>query len=100
MIQAGVYSSALNYTKAVASAGTKDPAAVLKILRATDIEDGFARHGRLRADNLMVHQMYLAQVKSPDQSTKPADVYNILGIVDGPDTAQPLETSACPMLRG
>ena len=99
MIQAGVYSSALNYTKAVAAAGTKDPAAVVKILRATDIEDAFARHGRLRPDNLMVHEMYLAQVKSPDQSTKPADVYTILGTVDGADTAQPLATSACPMLK-
>ena len=99
MIQAGVYSSALQYTRAVAKAGSKDPAAVLKVLHAADIEDDFAHHGRLRADNLMVHDMYLAQVKAPDKSAQPADVYDILGTVSGQDAATPLSASACPMLR-
>ena len=99
MIQAGVYSSVLNYTRAVASAGTKDPAAVLKVLHAADIDDAFARHGKLRANNLVIHDMYLAQVKSPDKSTGPSDVYDILGTVSGTDAAPPLATSACPMLK-
>jgi branched-chain amino acid transport system substrate-binding protein len=33
------------------------------------IDDAFARNGRLRADNLMVHDMYLAQVKKPSESS-------------------------------
>ncbi len=99
MIQAGVYSSALQYARAVAKAGSKDPAAVVKVLHAEPIEDDFARNGKLRADNLMVHDMYLAEVKEAEQSTGPNDVYNILGTVGGEDTAQPLATSACPMLK-
>jgi branched-chain amino acid transport system substrate-binding protein len=99
MIQAGVYSSALEYTRAVAKAGSKDPATVLKVLRGMDIEDDFARHGRLRADNLMTHDMYLAEVKTPQQSTNPRDVYTILGTVSGEDAAPPLATSVCPMLK-
>lgn len=99
MIQAGVYSSTLQYTRAVAKAGSKDPASVLKVLRGMDIEDDFARHGRLRADNLMTHDMYLAEVKTPQQSTKPQDVYTILSTVSGEDAAPPLATSACPMLK-
>ncbi|MGI4796417.1 MAG: ABC transporter substrate-binding protein, partial [Janthinobacterium lividum] len=59
----------------------------------------FARHGKLRADNLMTHDIYLAQVKSPDKSTGPSDVYDILGTVSGSDAAPPLATSACPMLK-
>lgn len=99
MIQAGVYSSALEYSRAVAKAGSKDPATVLKVLRGMDIEDDFARHGRLRADNLMTHDMYLAEVKTPQQSTNPRDVYTILGTVNGEDAAPPLATSVCPMLK-
>jgi branched-chain amino acid transport system substrate-binding protein len=98
MMQAGVYSAALNYIRAVAAAESKDPAAVVKQLRGMKFDDPFARNGTLRADNLMVHDMYLAQVKKPADSTDPADVYNILATVPGAEAFPRLEDSACPML--
>jgi branched-chain amino acid transport system substrate-binding protein len=98
MMQAGVYSAALNYIRAVAAAESKDPAAVVKQLRGMKFDDPFARNGTLRADNLMVHDMYLAQVKKPTDSTDPADVYNILATVPGAEAFPRLEDSACPML--
>jgi branched-chain amino acid transport system substrate-binding protein len=98
MMQAGVYSSTLNYIKSVQAANTKDPAAVVKDLQGRTFEDAFARNGKLRADNLMVHDMYLAEVKKPSESSGPADVYKILATVAGKDAFPPLASSACPMV--
>jgi branched-chain amino acid transport system substrate-binding protein len=98
MMQAGVYSAALNYMKAIDTIGAKEPAAVVKELRTRTFDDAFARNGTLRADNLMVHDMYLAQVKKPAESKNPSDVYDILATVAGNDAFPPLKDSACPMV--
>jgi branched-chain amino acid transport system substrate-binding protein len=98
MMQAGVYSAALNYMKAIDAIGTKEPAAVVKELRTRTFDDAFARNGTLRADNLMVHDMYLAQVKKPTESKNPSDVYDILATVPGNDAFPSLKDSACPMV--
>lgn len=98
MMQAGVYSSTLQYIRSVNNANTKDPAAVVKDLRSRPLEDAFARNGKLREDNLMIHDMYLAEVKKPSESKDPSDVYKILATVAGKDAFPPLEASACPMV--
>ncbi|MCA6110573.1 ABC transporter substrate-binding protein [Bradyrhizobium cenepequi] len=98
MMQAGVYSSALNYIKSVQAANTKDPAAVVKDLQGRTFNDAFARNGKLRADNLMVHDMYLAEVKKPSEVSDPSDVFRILATVEGKDAFPPLSSSACPMV--
>jgi branched-chain amino acid transport system substrate-binding protein len=98
MMHAGVYSSAINYLKAISAAGDAEPASVVKQLRLMKIDDAFARNGRLRADNLMVHDMYLAQVKKPSESSGPDDVYSILATVPGDEAFTPLDQSACPMV--
>jgi branched-chain amino acid transport system substrate-binding protein len=98
MMQAGVYSSALNYIKSVQAANTKDPAAVVKDLQGRTFNDAFARNGRLRADNLMVHDMYLAEVKKVSEVSDPSDVFRILATVEGRDAFPPLSASACPMV--
>jgi branched-chain amino acid transport system substrate-binding protein len=98
MMQAGVYSSALNYIKSVQAASTKDPAAVVKDLQGRTFNDAFARNGKLRGDNLMVHDMYLAEVKKPGEVSDPSDVFTILATVQAEDAFPPLSSSACPMV--
>jgi branched-chain amino acid transport system substrate-binding protein len=98
MMQAGVYSSALNYIKSIQAANTKDPAAVVKDLQGRTFNDAFARNGKLRADNLMVHDMYLAEVKKASEVSNPSDVFTILATVQCEDAFPPLSSSACPMV--
>ena len=69
MTQAGVYSSTLHYLKAAAAAETVEASAVLKMMRATPINDFFAHDGRIREDGRMVHDMYLFEVKKPSRSS-------------------------------
>jgi len=69
--QVGVYSSTMHYLQAVAGAGTDETTAVMKMMRATPIDDIFAHDGHIRADGVMVHDMRLYQVKTPSESHYP-----------------------------
>ncbi|WP_315783486.1 MULTISPECIES: ABC transporter substrate-binding protein [unclassified Bradyrhizobium] len=97
--QAGVYSSVTHYLKAVKTAGTTDADAVMKVMRATPINDMFAKGGRIREDGRMVHDMYLFEVKKPSESKGKSDDYKLLATVSGDEAFQPLEASRCPLVK-
>ncbi len=82
-VQAGDYSAALQYLTAVKATGTDDADKVLAQMRKTKINDMFAKGGWIRADGRMIHDMYLMQVKSPEQSTEPWDYYNVAEVIKG-----------------
>jgi branched-chain amino acid transport system substrate-binding protein len=98
MWQAGVYSSVMNYLNAIKAAGTDDPLKVAAKMRETPIEDFFARNGRLRADGLLVHDLFLAQVKKPDESKYPWDYYTILTRIPGDQAFGPPDP-ACSLVK-
>jgi branched-chain amino acid transport system substrate-binding protein len=98
MWQAGVYSSVMHYLQAVRDAGTDDPLKVTAKMREKPIEDFFARHGHLREDNLMVHDLMLVQVKSPEESKYPWDYYKVLTTIPGDEAFGP-PNPACPMVK-
>src|SRR5579863_1270171 len=98
MWQAGVYSSIMNYLEAVKSTGTDDPLKVVAKMRAAPIQDLFARHGRLREDGLMVHDLILVQVKTPEDSKYPWDYYQVLTHIPGEQAFGP-PNPACPLVR-
>ncbi|MHB1173258.1 MAG: ABC transporter substrate-binding protein, partial [Lacisediminihabitans sp.] len=58
------YSAALQYLEAVQRAGTDNSDAVVKQLEGKDLNDVFLRHGKVRADHNVIHDTYLAKVKS------------------------------------
>ena len=82
-VQAGDYSAALQYLKAVKAAGTDDADKVLAQMRKTPINDVFAKGGFIRGDGRMVHDMYLMQVKSPSESNEPWDYYKVVETMKG-----------------
>src|SRR5690348_16891996 len=98
MWQAGVYSSVMNYLNAVKAAGTDEPLKVAAQMRAHPINDFFARNGRLREDNLMVHDLVLAQVKSPEESKAPWDYYKIIAHIPGEQAFGPPDP-ACSLVK-
>jgi branched-chain amino acid transport system substrate-binding protein len=98
MWQAGVYSAVTHYLNAVKAVGSDDPLLVAARMRETPVEDFFARHGKLRADNLMVHDLMLVQVKSPEESKYPWDYYKILATISGDDAFGPPDP-ACPLVK-
>ena len=97
--QAGVYSSTMHYLKAVKQAGTTDSAAVMKIMKDTPVNDFFAQGGTIREDGRMIHDMYLFQVKTPEESKGKWDDYKLLATVAGKDAFLPLSESKCPLVK-
>jgi branched-chain amino acid transport system substrate-binding protein len=96
MWQAGVYSSVMYYLNAVKAVGTDEPLKVAEQMRKVPVEDFFSRNGRLREDNLMVHDLVLVQVKKPEESKYPWDYYQILSKISGEDAFGPPDP-ACKM---
>lgn len=99
MLQTGVYSSTLHYLQAVQAAGTTDSGPVMQKMRDAPVNDFFAHNGRIRADGLMVHDIYLFQVKTPAESKGPWDYYKRLATIPGEDAFQPLALSRCPLVK-
>jgi branched-chain amino acid transport system substrate-binding protein len=99
MVQAGVYSSVMHYLNAIKAAGSDDGPAVVEQMRATPVNDFFAKNGTIREDGRMVHDMYLARVKKPDESEGPWDYYEILRTIPADQAFLPIEESTCPAVN-
>ncbi len=98
MWQAGIYSSVMHYLNAIKESGTDEPLKVAAKLHEKPIEDFFARNGRLREDNLMVHDLMLVQVKKPEESKYPWDYYTILARIPGEEAFGPPDP-ACSLVK-
>jgi len=96
MDQAGYYSATMTYLKAVKAVGTTDSDKVMAELKRTKINDMFAKGGYIRADGVMVHDMYVMQVKSPQESKYPWDYYKVLKVMKGEEAFGPI-TGLCPL---
>jgi branched-chain amino acid transport system substrate-binding protein len=99
MIQAGAYSATMHYLKAVEAANTDNADAVMKAMKATEINDFFAKGGKIRENGRMVHDMYLAEVKKPSESKGEWDIIKVLRTIPGEQAYQPLSESTCPLIK-
>ncbi|MBV8806034.1 MAG: ABC transporter substrate-binding protein [Sinobacteraceae bacterium] len=98
MDQAGYYSATLTYLTAVKTVGTTDSDKVMAELHKMKINDMFAKGGYIRADGVMIHDMYVMQVKSPQESRYPWDYYKLVKQMPGEEAFGPI-TGACPLAR-
>ncbi|MFE1571278.1 ABC transporter substrate-binding protein [Comamonas odontotermitis] len=98
MNQASVYSAVTQYLKAIDAAGTDEGLAVTNQLKKMKINDVFSQNGYVREDGRMVHDMFLAQMKSPKESKGPWDYYKILDTIPGDKAFQPLSKSTCSLV--
>jgi branched-chain amino acid transport system substrate-binding protein len=99
MVHAGDYSATLHYLNAIKDAGTDDTAKVMAKMKATPVNDFFAKNGKIREDGLHVHDVYLFQVKKPADSKQPWDYYKLLQTVPGDQAFTPLSQSRCPLVK-
>ena len=97
-LQAADYSAAMNYLKAVQTAGTTDGDKVMATLKGMKIDD-FYHKGQIRGDGRMIHDMYLYQVKSPKESTTPWDYYKMVAKVPGEQAFTTLAESKCALIK-
>ncbi len=98
MVHAGIYSSAMQYFKAVEATNSDDAQTVRKYMMENPINDMFAKNGRIREDGRMVHDMYLAQVKTPEESKDEWDLYKIVRTIPADEAFRPLSESKCKLV--
>ena len=96
MNHAGYYSATLTYLRAVKAVGTTDADKVMAELKRTKINDMFVKGGYIRADGLMIHPVYVMQVKSPQESKYPWDYYKVVRTMSGEEAFGPM-TGLCKL---
>jgi branched-chain amino acid transport system substrate-binding protein len=87
--QALNYASTLHFLKAMAMAGTDDPIAVNKAMRAMPVSY-FGRPATLRADGRLLYDITLYRVKRPDESHGPWDYYTAVGTLPASEAFLPM----------
>jgi branched-chain amino acid transport system substrate-binding protein len=99
MVQAGVYSATMHYLKAIKALGSKEPLKVMEKMRETPINDFMTHNGQLRIDGRVLRDMYLVQVKKPEESKGPWDYLSIVRTVPGEKAYRPLDKGGCPLVE-
>jgi branched-chain amino acid transport system substrate-binding protein len=97
--QAGVYGAVLHYLKAIDKAGTDDSLAVSKAMKELPVNDMFSDNFKIREDGRVVRDMYLLEVKSPEESKEPWDYYKVLARTPGDEAYRPMSEGGCPLVK-
>ncbi|GJD36033.1 ABC transporter substrate-binding protein [Methylobacterium aerolatum] len=98
MIQTGTYSAVLSYLKAVKAAGTDETDAVNAKLKELPVDDVFTHNGRVQKTGLMVHDMYLFEIKKPADSKGEWDLYKLVSTIPGQEAYASEAESGCPLV--
>jgi branched-chain amino acid transport system substrate-binding protein len=97
--QAAYYSATLQYLKTIKSLGSTDPDLVMAAFKKARINDVFTKDGYVRADGLMVHTMYVMQVKTPAQSKYAWDYFKVIKVMPGEEAYGQQPDPACTLVR-
>ena len=96
MVQAGIYSAVTHYLQAVQATGTDDADAVRKKMSEMPVNDFFAKNGHIGPDGLHRHDMYLVQVKTPQESKGPWDYYRVVKTIPAAQAFPTVQEQNCP----
>ena len=86
--QANIYAATGHFLRAMAQAGTRDPVAVNKAMRAMPLAY-FGETTRMREDGRVLHDLTLYRVKAPAESKAPWDYLAPIGTVPASDAFIP-----------
>ena len=99
MIHAGTYSGVMQYLKAIDKVGTDETEAVAKAMHEMPVNDLFARNGKVGANGRLISDVYLMEVKKPDESKQPWDYYKVLATVPGDEAYIKPAESGCDLAK-
>jgi branched-chain amino acid transport system substrate-binding protein len=85
------YSAVFHYLKAVNAAGTRDADKVAAKMRELPVNDFATKNGKVRIDGRVLRNLYLLQVKKPEESKSKWDIYNVVATVPGEEAFRPLD---------
>jgi branched-chain amino acid transport system substrate-binding protein len=101
-VHAGQYSAVTHYLKAVTKVGydkaKADGLAVVEAMKAMPTKDPLFGDGQVRKDGRVIHNLYLFEVKSPEQSKEPWDYYTLKATVPASEAFRPLNQGGCSLV--
>ncbi|HMN70241.1 MAG TPA: ABC transporter substrate-binding protein [Rhodoblastus sp.] len=104
MSQAGDYSVVAHYLKAVKALGVArakaNGAEVVEKMKAMPTDDDCFGQGSVRADGRKIHPAYLFEVKGPEESRGPGDIYKLVSTIPAADAFRTLAEGGCPLIKG
>jgi len=99
MAQAGLYGATMHYLNAIKAVNTTDTAKVMAEMRKTPVNDFMTKNGSIREDGKLVRDMYLFEVKKPEESKGPWDYYKLVRQIPAEEVTRPLSESGCPLVH-
>ena len=101
MVQAGVYAAMLHYLKAVeALKSAADGKAVVAKMKEMPTDDPLFGKGQIRADGRKIHDMFLFEVKKPEESKYAWDYYKVRATIPAAEAFRPVKDGGCPLVSG
>jgi branched-chain amino acid transport system substrate-binding protein len=98
---AGVYSSIIHYLKAVeALKADGDGKAVVAKMKEMPTDDPLFGKGSIRIDGRKIHDAYLFEVKTPQESKYPGDFYKLRATIPAAEAFRPMKEGGCPLVNG
>jgi branched-chain amino acid transport system substrate-binding protein len=68
-------------------------------MRATPINDFMTHNGTLRPDGRVLRDMYLFQVKKPEESKGEWDLYKLVETIPAAQAFRPMSEGGCPLVK-
>ena len=99
MVQAGVYTSVLEYLAAVSAINSDDGRKVVAQMKKKPFDDPLFGRSYVREDGRNVHAAYLFQVKTPAESKGPYDYYKTLATIPADEAFRPLKDGGCSLVK-
>jgi branched-chain amino acid transport system substrate-binding protein len=103
MLHAGDYAGSLHYLKTVKAIGVARAKGsgreVVDAMKRLPTDDDCFGPGSIRADGRKLHPAYLWEVKRPDESRGPGDVYKLAGTTQADQAFRPLSDGGCPFVH-
>ncbi|HEY9119514.1 MULTISPECIES: ABC transporter substrate-binding protein [Marinobacter] len=99
MVHAGVYSAVTHYLEAVKATGTDDSDTVRKQLGEMELNDFFVKGGKIAPNGSMLHDMYLVEVKKPDEATEEWDLLKVVSKIPADDAYISMADTKCSLVN-
>src|SRR5438477_359792 len=78
---------------------SKAKVVVMARMKELPINDFMTRNGRIREDGRVIRDMYLMQVKTPEESKSEWDLAKIVATIPGEQAFRPLHEGGCPLVK-
>lgn len=99
MVHAGVYSATTHYLEAVKAVGSDDADQVRAKLGEMELNDFFVKNGKIAPNGSMLHDMYLVEVKKPEESTEEWDLLKVVSTIPAEDAYIPMSETTCSLVK-